>query len=299
MTDIYSGAFIMLSICSLLWIVGLKATQHRSRRLGNLVASLVVLMIVAYIVFLWDNAVLTSLIPYSNVIVLGNFFPIGAAVLSGIACGRLSKFRGRQAATAIGMLFAGVAGLAWPMIGRTPECGDKWDREGIHRICLQTSQSSCMAAASATLLRSYGVDTTEQEMASLCFTRERGTNWLGLYHGLSVKLAPVGMRPVLFSENFEQLIRRRGPQIISCELTEEAAAKYPELSEDWGWIVGVKHAVVLVEVHSNGFVLIGDPANGLERWSPEQLRLLWDGRGAGVEKLPGYPDPTSSVTASR
>lgn len=299
MTDIYSGALVMLSICSLLWIVGLKATQHRSKRLGNLVASLVVLLIVAYIVFLWDNAVLTSLIPYSNVIVLGNFFPIGAAVLSGIACGRLTKFRGRQAATAIGMLVAGIVGLSWPMIGPTPECGDKWDQKGDYRICLQTSQSSCMAAASVTLLRSYGVDTTEQEMARLCFTRDRGTNWLGLYHGLAVQLEPEGLRPVLFSENFEQLLRHDSPQIISCELTKEVAAQYPDLSKDWGWIVGVKHAVVLVEVLPSGNVLIGDPANGLERWSTEQLRRLWDGRGARVQKLPGYPDPTRSVTASR
>ena len=97
MTDIYEGALIMLAVCSLFFVAGLKATHHRSKRLGNLTGILVVVMTVAYIVFLWDHAVLTRLIPYSNVIILGNWFPIGAAILSGIACGRLEEFRVRQA----------------------------------------------------------------------------------------------------------------------------------------------------------------------------------------------------------
>ena len=294
MADIYSGAMIMLSICSLLWIVGLKATQHRSGRLGLMVASLVVLIIVAYIVFFWDNAILTSLIPYSNVILLGNFFPIGAAVLSGVACGRLKEFPFRQAATAIAMLIAGGVGLFWPLLGSPPECKDKWAGS----TCLQTSESSCMAAASATLLKSYGVETSEQRMARLCFTRERGTNWLGLYHGLSVQLKSKGLRPVLFDENLEELKKHRDPQIISCELTAEAAKTHPDLSNEWGWIEGVKHAVVLISIEDDS-VRVADPSNGLERWSIDQLRLLWDGRGARVETIPGYVDPDKSVTASR
>ena len=265
MTDIYSGALIMLSICSLLWIVGLKATQHRSKRLGNLVGAMVVLMIIAYIVFLWDQAVLTQYIPYSNVIVLGNFFPVGAAVLSGIACGRLREHRGRQAATAVGMLIAGAAGLWWPMFGRTPECGDKWQ----DTVCLQTSQSSCMAAASATLLRCYGVQTSEREMARLCFTRERGTNWLGLYHGLAVKLESSGLGPVLFEEDLKGLLSVDGPQIISCELTEAASNENPDLSQRLGMDRGGKTC--------GGLVTCG-PRWFCHCWrSLERVRTLVDG----------------------
>ncbi|MFK7822350.1 MAG: hypothetical protein AB8G99_26890 [Planctomycetaceae bacterium] len=294
MADIYSGAMIMLSICSLLWIVGLKATQHRSQRLGLLVAKLVVLLIVAYIVFLWDNAVLTAIIPYSNVILLGNFFPVGAAILSGIACGRLREFRYRQAATAIAMLAAGGVGLFWPLLGSPPECGDKW----VNGACLQTTRSSCMAAASATLLQSHGVTASEKRMARLCFTREHGTNWLGLYHGLAVKLKSRGLRPALFDETLKQLRQHRDPQIISCELTEETAKAHPRLRDEWGWIVGVKHAVVLLEIDDQT-VRVADPANGLEVWSLAQLQLLWDGRGARVESIPGYHDPDKPVTVSK
>lgn len=287
MADIYQAAFIMLSICSLLFIVGLKATQHRSKRLGNLVGVLTVLLTLAYIVFLWDHAVLTRLIPYSNVIVLGNWFPIGAAILSGIACGRLSDFKKRQAFTAVGMLIVGMVGLFWPMLGSPPECGDTWQNGN----CRQTSQTSCMPAACATLLSRYGIETTEKNMARLCFTRSTGTNWLGLYHGLSVKLEPEGLRPFLFDEDLEQLLAHEKPQIISCGITDAIAKKHPQYKSDWGWIPGVKHAVVLFGMDGKR-ILIGDPAVGLEEWALEDLRILWDGRGVRLQPLPGHPDPT-------
>lgn len=288
MTDIITGSCIMLAVCSLLFVVGLKSTQHRSKRLGNLFAVLVVLLTFAYIMFLWDHAVLTKLIPYSNVIVLGNWFPIGAAILSGIACGRLQEFRVRQAVTAIGMLIAGGVGLFWPMLGSPPECGDIWQGDN----CMQTSQTSCMPAASATLLRSYGVESTEREMARLSFTR-RGTNWLGLYHGMSIKLEPSGLGPVLFDEELEELVSHREPQIISVGLNDATAELYPQYNVDWGWIIGVKHAVVLLKVDGDD-VYIADPAVGKERWRLEDLRLLWDGRGLRIRPLPGHPNPASA-----
>lgn len=278
MADIAEGALIMLAICSVMFIVGLRATQHRSKRLGNLVGVLIVLLTVAYIVFLWDHAVLTRLIPLSNVIILGNWFPIGAAILAGIACGRLKRHRTRQVVTAVGMLVIGALGLFWPLLGSPPKCDEKWDGD----ICLQTTQSSCMAAASATLLRKFGIDTSEQQMARLCFTR-KGTNWLGLYHGLSLKLRLIDKQPFLFDETIEELLNRDEPQIISCELTEAAAKKHPEMAEDWGWLPGIKHAVVLLGRSTpEDRVVIADPANGLEEWTLDELTLLWDGRGVRV-----------------
>ncbi len=287
MTDIYEGALIMLAVCSLFFVAGLKATHHRSKRLGNLTGILVVVMTVAYIVFLWDHAVLTRLIPYSNVIILGNWFPIGAAILSGIACGRLEQFRFRQAVTAILMLAVGGIGLFLPLFGSPPECGNTWD-EG---ICRQTSQTSCLPAACATLLSRYGIETTEGEMASLCFTRRRGTNWLGVYHGLSVKLKPEGLRPVLFDEEIDDLLAHDEPQIISCGITMEQAKLHPQYQNDWGWIPGVEHAVVLLDVEGT-HVVIGDPAVGRERWSQRDLEILWNGRGVRLEPIPGHSNAT-------
>lgn len=276
MADIVIGALIMLAICSLVFIVGLKATQHRSKRLGNLVAIFVVLLTIAYIVFLWDHAALTRLIPLSNVIVLGNFFPIGAAVLSGVACGRLSKYPLRQGVTALAMLIAGGIGLFWPMLGFPPECKGEWEGDN----CMQTSQRSCMAATAATILRHYGIESTEREMASLCFTR-KGTTWLGLYHGMAVKLREKDLKPWLFRESVDELLAFEGPQIISCGITEELAEKYPQYRDDWGWIPGVKHAVVL-RGSDGDRIFIADPAVGLEEWAREDLKFLWDGRGLRV-----------------
>lgn len=293
MTDIVEGALIMLAICSLLFIVGVKTTEHRSKKLGNLVGVLVLLLTVAYIVFLWDHVVLTKLIPYSNVIILGNWFPVGAAILSGIACGRLREFKVRRAVTAVSMLVVGGLGLFWPILGSPPKCEECWEDGN----CLQTARTSCMPAASATLIRCYGVKTTEREMARLCFTRT-GTNWLGLYHGMAVKLEPKGLGPTLFEETLQELLAHDGPQIISCGLTEKNAEAYPDYNREWGWIIGVKHAVVLKEVDGDR-VFIADPAVGLEEWTLADLRVLWDGRGVRVQTLPGYPDPTRSVTDSR
>ncbi len=293
MTDILIGALIMLAVCSLAFVMGLKATEHRSRRLGNLVGVCVLLLTIAYIVFLWDHAVLTRFIPWSNVILLGNWFPVGAAILSGIACGRLQDYPARRAVTAVTMLAVGGLGLFWPLLGFPPECRDEWQGQN----CLQTSQTSCMAAAAATVLKHYGVESSEQEMAHLCFTR-KGTNWLGLYHGIAVKLQPVQLGPVLFDGKLEQLLAHDGPQIISCGISDEVARKYPHYKADWGWIPGVKHAVVLLRAEDD-WLYIADPAVGLETWAMDDLRILWDGRGLRVEPLPGYSGSSSPMAVSR
>ena len=53
--------------------------------------------------------------------------------------------------------------------------------------------------------------------------------------------------------------------------------------EQWGWIPGMGHSVVILGRTTDGNFIVGDPAVGLEIWSKADLDLLWSGVGMRVE----------------
>src|SRR5690349_18128302 len=140
--------------------------SRRASRLGrNLLALTIVGAMFAYIYLIWQSTVLTQWLPFSNLIVLGNWFALFLAALAGVLgeLPQLSLLR-RRIVMALLAGFACYAAVR-PFWGTTPLCSERYSREG---DCLQTTEFTCTAASAASLLHLHGIDATEQEMAQLC-----------------------------------------------------------------------------------------------------------------------------------
>jgi hypothetical protein len=248
-----------------------RAAQGRTR-LAVLAA--IVAALILFVAFLYDRLTLARLLPRSNVIVLGNAIPPLAAAIVGLlwsapGIGRLRKFL-----LVAALLLATLRVVSAPWVGRPPVCGDRWEKG----VCMQTTTASCGAAAAATLLSRCGVGASEAEMVDLCLTRN-GTSRLGLYRGLRLKTRGTPWQVEVFSGDVAGLRRRvaGGPVILFVGLRRGQRAD-PRYARDWGWTPGLRHAVVLFGFKEGGFIDIGDPTMGREKWRVEALDVLWDGQ---------------------
>jgi predicted double-glycine peptidase len=251
------------------------ATVLATRLKPKTVAALAVLacaFIVSFALVLHDNLLLARLLPFSAVIILGNWLPPGVCFLAGVAWRRMSGPAARKAVLLLPlMLLCAYQSHGW-LPADPPPLDDRW-KEG---VCRQTSSASCSAAAAATLLRAHGIDAGEAEMARLCLTRPSGTSMLGLYRGLKLKCTDAGWEVQPFRADVDGLRRESGPVILSVRL-DAGPEIDPRYARDWGWAPGVAHTVVLFGFDADGKPQIGDPAVGRERWSARDLRALWHG----------------------
>lgn len=113
-------------------------------------------------------------------------------------------------------------------------------------------------------------------MAELCLTR-RGTNWKGLYRGLTLKLQSQRRTIEAVALSVEELQQQfSDPCILQCELkvdSDESSVAY-ELD---GWVRGQPHSVVLMDIRNDRFEVF-DPSAGMEVWSREAMETLWHGQ---------------------
>ncbi|MBA2117255.1 cysteine peptidase family C39 domain-containing protein [Bremerella alba] len=292
MQDVIAG-YLIVGIFSLGGFFVTRAwTREWSVFALNLSAVGVIALVGLYTAFVWENLFLTELLPFSNLIVLSNLYPLAALVLAAIATNRLRDQGWRRVIPMSGLLGAGVWSLIYPLIGQAPECQTNWDTQG---ICYQTTDQTCTAACAATLLNYYKIPTTEEEMAELCLTRQ-GTSWKGFYRGLKLKTkdTPYLVRMDYLSAG--ELAAARRPVVLRVGkrawLGSGNAAGLPE-----GWNVGEIHSVVcLGRIH--GYYVIADPNPdiGIEYWSEEELLKVWDGHSARLER--SYEGPLFKNTRS-
>lgn len=238
---------------------------------------LAVAFVVLHVAALRDNLVLARLLPFSNLVVLGNWLPPAASFLAGLAWGRIPKRPWRRCAFILPLLLASFYSAYGRLLGNPPTCGDEWEGG----VCIQTSFASCSAACAATLLRSCGIRAAEGEMASLCLTRANGTTVHGLFRGLKLKTADTAWDVRVFSCGADELRQRGAPAILLVGFRRASDAD-PRYEQEWGWTPGVPHTVVFFGFTDTEMVKVGDPAVGREHWSAEDLRVLWRGRGLGL-----------------
>lgn len=275
MQDLWFGIAINLTVSSVCGYAVRQLSRQWPFRWVDVVGVMLAIVLVGYIVCVWDHPCLARWLPYSNLIVLGNALPLFAALLAGLSCRRL---RGRPHArnTAVVLLtIVGVGALIRPLLGEAPTCEERWEDD----VCLQTTKHTCSAASAATALRRVGVTTTESEMARLCLTRE-GTHWMGLYRGLRKKLSPTWRIEVFDTKSLETLqhVSLNAPAILTVELPHDVPTGWKYRQES-GWQPGVSHSVVCFGPDGHDHWRIADPANGLERWSTSDLLVLWQGHG--------------------
>lgn len=284
MSDLSIGLIIMTFLCVALFRMGLRAGRFHSRVLTSGLAVATVSSVLIYGVWLWDNPVLAELLPFSNLILLGNWFPLGAALLGGLIFDLLPTRRRPFMLGGLGVA-AGLCLIA-PLLGSAPDCGEMFDADG---RCIQSTDATCSAACAVSLLKSHGIAATEQEMAELCLTR-KGTRWQGLYRGLKAKTRDTQWDVQVVRCSTEQLRHMPGQMILAVG-ADGASADAEELQAEFGWNPSLRHSVIRLSVDHTGDPLIYDPSPGYgeERWRSATLQQLY--RGHGLRLVPRTQGP--------
>lgn len=306
MGDIYLGIAIMMLLAVGLFALGLWAGRRVSRRVFRGMAVAGVAGVLLHAFWLLEHPGLAWLLPFSNLVVVGNWSPLFVGLLAGLAwaCrpvgaaasgdggnafpaargpgrspGSVAAMRQRPAWRKLLLVGVLVAVCLWRaygrLLGEPPPCGDFW----VNGVCVQTSQASCSAACATTLLKAHGIEATEAELAVLCLTRKWGTTRHGVYRGLKIKTAGTPYRVEVFHWDLDELRRKPpGPVLLHVRL-DRGTTDDPRYVRDWGWTPGVGHAVVLFGFLGDGLVEMGDPGVGREKWRVDHLKVLWHGWG--------------------
>ncbi|MBD3672342.1 MAG: hypothetical protein HUJ26_02345 [Planctomycetaceae bacterium] len=291
--DLLYGFGVMTGLTLTLFLLGVVIGGRVSRKMSLLLLGVGVGAIVLYLIYLWDDVLLANLLPFSNLVVVGNWLPPLTGLIAGIAWKSMpGSLRRRNSYTAVEFLIAFLAMLL-PVWGTTPACENEWKGQ----ICLQTSNETCSAACAATLLRLHGIDTSEQEMAELCLTNHNGTSWQGLYRGLTLKTKGTRFQvQVLPCGPHDLPLLTHTNAILSVGIPQGAEVD-PIYTEDYGWGIGELHSVVFFGFNQEGYAIIGDPEVGMEPWSWDDLQVLI--RGRAVRLIRGGEDIPQTLSASR
>ena len=277
MGDILVGILAIAGLSVLLLLLGLRLGRRRSKAATTTLIVLAVAFLFAHALLLSDRLWLARLLPFSNVMVLGNWQLPCVAFITGLAWRATPGGTARKSVLLVPLVLVCLYRSYGWLPGEVPPLDDRWRGD----VCLQTSPASCAAAAAATLLRAHGIDATEAEMARLCLTREAGTPNHGLYRGLKLKTDRTGWRVEVFRTDTAGLRSqdRSGPAVLLVRLDPGPGVdrRYEQL---WGWTPGVNHTVVFFGFTEGGEkVDMGDPAVGREHWSARDLHVLWHGEG--------------------
>lgn len=225
-----------------------------------------------------DTAWLYRVLPNKYGIVLYNPIPLLVILIFSLLISEPVKNRARV--VLYGFLAIAVNTLFFSSAFYNPiHCEDSWD--GI--CCLQTTDSTCAAAAAATLLRLRGITTNEEEMKELCLSGFHGTTLGGMYHGIRVKADAVGMRVAVDNISCDEFLAKNEAAIVYVMLDKEMDARDKRYSRDWGWIVGTTHAVVFLGTADGSHVFIANPGTGLEKWHTEALKRLWQHKAVYIQ----------------
>lgn len=304
----------LLSIASFMGVRRLCAKVNP--RVLDAAAAGLVLLIGVYIRFVWGQLWIVKWIPLPSVVILANWFPVLLGILAAVLWSRMETYSvPRRIPIQLVLIAATIWSEIYVIPRSPPECGDEWVEPTAQvpfRVCRQTTPYTCSAASAATILYSLGVQSSEKEMAELCLTGE-GTTWLGLYHGLALRLRGTGFGVEFFEGNVAELEAATAefPVLLCCRLSDDVAQLFPTYQEDSGWIPGVAHSTVLFG-QVNQVYVIGDPSQkNIELWSQRDVSNLWTGQGlrivrttqstvAGDESAPiPNSDPAFAIAEAR
>lgn len=281
MGDLLLGLAIMAALTLFAFKLTAAAGQRLSWWQRNVLAVAIVSGMVVYARLLWQNTLLVNWLAFSNLVILGNWFPLFLGALAGVVVGmRGLHWLRRGSVVAVLAAFALFA-VMHPLVGTAPRCESQTTPLG---DCRQTTPYTCSAAAAASLLQLHGIEATEQEMAELCLTRH-GTSWLGLYRGLKLKTQGTPWDVDLVRCSADEV---RGhtdlPMIMEVGLEADAPIDVAFRNE-FGWTPGMRHSVILLPSTDDRLrVLDPSPYIGREEWDDESLHLLWRGHGLRLVK---------------
>ena len=275
MTDIFFGFGIIGLGAGLAFGGTWRLIRDASRVRLLAIGSFICLSLGLYLALAWQAVWLADLLPFSNLIVIGNWIPIFAMALGAVAF-EAARSRRRGIANVAALTTASLVALATPLFGSRPKCENHWSTEG---DCVQSTRSTCTVACAATLLRRHGIEATEQELADLCFTSENGTNWQGLYRGLSLKTEGTPWRVEIMHGPLSKIRESLGNGVIVELGTDIRGEESEALRAEFGWIPGARHSVLLIQKQGDNDVILSDPTPniGREKWDTALLEPLYHG----------------------
>ena len=277
---------IAILLCASAILASAGSRFSRSRKSANVLALCAVVLTLAFAGLLHGRLVLARLIPLSNAIVLGNWLPLGAALLAGVVHGQPDVPKWRKGALMLALFAVGWLSVVWSISPHAPFQPLNCYANG---VCIQSTPTTCSACSVVTLLGHYGIESSELEMAELCLTGGRGTNLLGIYRGLVKKTqtTPYQVRTIV-QYSFEDLQRNElWPMLVPLRQSELGAVLpvgNQQSSSLWlQQLFGTTdHCVVIFGFTDYGTVRIGDPSNFIYNpveTSVGDLRRDWLGDG--------------------
>ncbi|MEZ6076459.1 MAG: peptidase C39 [Pirellulaceae bacterium] len=280
MNDIWIAVGVMSSVSML---SGLLAFWLHPRGRQGLMLCMAVSILGMFYFQLYASGQLfwARLLPVSAAIIYSNFSAPLAALAAGWAAHMPNTPVWRRTLMVVLLGGGSLAAILWPLLSITlrpaPAGGDDW-AQGVAR---QTSWATCSPAAAATLLRAGGIDVSESQMIPLCLTDGSGTPTLGLYRGVKLVAEQQGRHVEIIDATLDELMAEDNwPALLAVKLplgTEDR-----RYADQWGWIPGMGHSVVVLGSAEQDQLWVGDPAVGLERWSRRDLEILWHGDGLRV-----------------
>src|SRR6187402_2546828 len=108
MGDIYFGLLVLAVLTTALFGVGRAIGRRVSSHAANWLSVMVIVFLATYLACLWNHTALVRLLPFSNLIVIGNWFPLVAGLLGGLASAQSSLSVLRRGLTVVVLQLAGA-----------------------------------------------------------------------------------------------------------------------------------------------------------------------------------------------
>jgi len=186
---------------------------------------------------------------------------VPAALVFAIAACHLHTARARRLTVgllAVCLLYFTKSGL-WMLKPPVPDLNTATYTDG---VCRQSTGYTCVAASLVTLLRAYGIETSETEMARLSLTEiDGGATDARAIYALERKLTGTPLRPRYERMDFARLCAAPKPCLVST---------------DWGYFSS--HMLPVMEA-SHDTVMLGDPLTGPRTVPADEFLTQWHRRG--------------------
>jgi hypothetical protein len=281
MQDIWVAVGVMIFVAV---GAGVVSARFLSTDKGQRVMLLLALSLVAtffFLLYFVGQLFWARVVPLSAAIIYSNL----AAVFAGLGAGWAWRMPGtpwwRRISLTLILSGAALVAILWPLLSMAlrppPEGQDQWSGP----VAMQTSWATCSPAAAATLLSAEGLPVSERDMIPLCLTDHDGTPTLGLYRGLKLVASRNNRQVEITDRSLARLLQEDDWPVLAA-VRLPFGVDDPRFAEEWGWIPGMGHSVVVLSRTPGGEFVVADPAIGLEVWSESKLKTLWQGNGLRI-----------------
>jgi hypothetical protein len=271
MADLVLGVAIVAGFSLALYRTGRAVARRRSVAVANGLAIATLALTLVYALSMHGTLTMAKILPWSNALVVGNWIPLGAMLLAGLADGQVETAGRRRPLVCLLLVAMAWTAVLRDLIGSPPPVEAPLYHEG---ICMQTNRATCSACSAAEILRQCGIHASEREMTRLCLTRRHGTPALGLYRGLKLKTRGTGWQVEVIHATWEELQRQASWPVLL-----QVRADRNKLAGLQGGLARMDHTIVVLGLLPTGKIDVADPAAGHKPWTIDELKSRWAGDG--------------------